>query len=222
MTTKFRQKIGLMGGSFNPPTIAHRQIAEYAHQKLGFDVVYWLVSPQNPLKSKNEMADFQHRFAMCQIMAQKSPIVTVSDIETRYGTTRTFDLLIRWRNEHPDDDLVWLMGGDNWRQFHLWYRWQEIAAMVPMAIFRRGDAADGRMADLLDCPAAAHLADHMRHSADALWRHGGWCVLDNPATSVSATQIRHDLAAGIAPTGLDPDVLAYIAAHELYGYGAGK
>ena len=165
-----QRKIGLLGGSFNPPTLAHLQMADYARAFLGLDEVHFLVSPQNPLKPVLGMADFHHRLAMCRIATRHQSWIMPSDIESRYGTTRTIDMIEYWRADHPDDAPIWLMGGDNWRQFHHWHRWQELAALIPMAIFRRGEGVDGRMGDLLDCPAALELA---ARCATAPMRSGG-------------------------------------------------
>lgn len=129
-------RIGLLGGSFNPAHEGHLHISRLALQYLGLDAVWWLVSPQNPLKSSDEMAPFAARFASAGAMA-RHPRIAPSDLETQLGTSYTVDTLTALKARMPGVRFVWLMGADNLIQFPRWANWQDIAATVPIAVWGR-------------------------------------------------------------------------------------
>ena len=90
-----RRRIGLLGGSFNPAHDGHLAISREAIRRLGLDRVWWLISPQNPLKPVSGMASFAERFASAQALAARDRRVVCSDLEQRLGTRYTVDTL-RW------------------------------------------------------------------------------------------------------------------------------
>jgi nicotinate-nucleotide adenylyltransferase len=103
---------------------------------LGLDQVWWLVSPQNPLKPARGMAPFGDRFALARLMA-RHPGILVTDLETQLGTRFTADTLAALRRYYPRTHFVWLMGADNLGQIHRWQRWRSIFDTVPVAVFDR-------------------------------------------------------------------------------------
>lgn len=129
-------RIGLLGGSFNPAHAAHREISLTALHRLKLDQVWWLVSPQNPLKSPRGMAPLDKRLAQAAAVACH-PAIRVTAIETRLGTRYTADTLHRLRLHYPQMRFVWLMGADNLAQFHRWRDWQGIARAMPIAVLDR-------------------------------------------------------------------------------------
>ncbi|PIR32637.1 MAG: nicotinic acid mononucleotide adenylyltransferase, partial [Alphaproteobacteria bacterium CG11_big_fil_rev_8_21_14_0_20_44_7] len=102
-------KIGLLGGSFNPAHAGHLYISEVAIRQLGLQQLWWLVSPQNPLKSTTDMMSFEKRFESAQKIA-RHPKIIVSDIERRLGTQYTADTLSALRRRFRGDKFVWIMG----------------------------------------------------------------------------------------------------------------
>lgn len=130
-------KIGLFGGSFNPAHEGHLYISEQALRQLGLDQVWWLVSPQNPLKSAKGMAPFSKRFDSAQKIASKNPKIMVSDIETQLGTTYSWPLIQVLLKRNKRAEFTWLMGADNWEIFHKWMNWRDILESLPVAIFPR-------------------------------------------------------------------------------------
>ncbi len=128
--------VGLLGGSFNPAHDGHRYISLLALQRLRLDQVWWLVSPQNPLKPRIEMAPFAERFAGAEAMARDRRIV-VSDFEQRIGSTYTADTLDRLTRRFPRHRFVWLMGADCLVEIHRWRRWHDIFRTMPIAVFDR-------------------------------------------------------------------------------------
>lgn len=131
-----RQKIGLLGGSFNPAHEGHLHISHLALKALKLDWVWWLVSPQNPLKDTRDMADFEERLTSARAQATH-PKCVVTDIEKQMGTQYTLETLTRMQHLFPHARFVWLMGADNLQTFHHWGGWEEIAQRVPMAVFDR-------------------------------------------------------------------------------------
>lgn len=129
--------IGLLGGSFNPAHAGHLHISEYALNMLGIDEIWWLVSPQNPLKSKDDMADYGERFISAKKITAKNRKIFVSDIERKIGTKYTYQTIYELQKRYHGTNFIWLMGADNLAGFHHWQRWQEILRLVPIVVFDR-------------------------------------------------------------------------------------
>src|ERR1700740_110749 len=129
-------RIGLFGGTFDPPHAAHRAACMLALRRLGLDRVWWLVTPGNPLKDTRGLAPLHQRVAAARALAHHARI-DVTDFEAALGSHYTHQaihyLLRRCRGVH----FVWIMGADNLRSFHRWQRWRDIAALVPIAVVDR-------------------------------------------------------------------------------------
>jgi nicotinate-nucleotide adenylyltransferase len=130
------RRIGLLGGSFNPAHEGHRHISLWALRALGLDEVWWLVSPQNPLKSRAGMAGLTRRVALARAMARDRRI-RVGALEAYLGTLYTVDTLAALRRRLPRARFVWLMGADNLAQIHRWQGWSRIFHSVPIAVLDR-------------------------------------------------------------------------------------
>jgi nicotinate-nucleotide adenylyltransferase len=131
-----RRRIGLLGGSFNPAHPGHLAISREAIKRLGLDRVWWLISPQNPLKPVSGMASFADRFAKARALAACDRRIVCSDLEQRLETRYTVDTL-RWLQRRSRARLVWLIGADNLLQLPQWRHWVRLLAMVPIAVFDR-------------------------------------------------------------------------------------
>src|SRR6187399_1976657 len=105
------RRIGLLGGSFNPAHGGHLHISRLALARLGLDEVWWLVSPQNPLKPASSMAPFAERLDRAERVAAADRRIRVSDIEARLGTTYSADTIEALRRRFPRTRFIWLMGG---------------------------------------------------------------------------------------------------------------
>jgi nicotinate-nucleotide adenylyltransferase len=129
-------RIGLLGGSFNPPHQGHTLITRLALTRLGLDRVWWLVTPGNPLKSKAELAALQARVeAARRLVAGRR--VAVTDVEAQIGARYTHDTLVWLTRRAPGVRFVWIMGADNLIQFHLWRHWRAIADLTPIVVVDR-------------------------------------------------------------------------------------
>lgn len=152
------RRIGLLGGSFNPAHEGHQYISLLALKRLCLHEVWWMVSPQNPLKPRDDMAPFADRVAAAR-RAAGHPRIRVTAIEKALGTVYTADTLRALLPRFPDCRFVWLMGADNLGQIWEWKDWHRIFALVPIAIFARPSYSY----DVLSGKAA------MRFAADRVW-----------------------------------------------------
>lgn len=130
------QRIGILGGSFNPAHDGHVHISRQAALALGLDAVWWLVSPGNPLKDPREYRSLDTRIEAARTVADQS-FIQVSDIETVMGTRRTADTLRRLKAWMPRTHFVWIMGADNLESFSTWHQWSDIFQLCPIAVVGR-------------------------------------------------------------------------------------
>lgn len=180
-------RIGLLGGSFNPAHAGHVHVSDVALKRLGLNYVWWLVSPQNPLKPSKGMAPFGERLARARACAMH-PRIRVTGIEAALGTRYTVDTVRALKRRFPRVRFVWLMGSDNLREFSRWRRWPFLAAMVPIAVVMRpGSTLAPLQARLFKRFAAARVRDPAS-LADA--RPPALAIIDGPRHNASATAIR--------------------------------
>ena len=133
-------KVGLLGGSFNPAHLGHLNISLEAIKYLNLDYVYWLVTPQNPLKVVNIKKTLDIRVKLAKKVASGNKKIIVSDIE-KYLSSEYFYTSVtlqRLQQMHTNTIFVWLMGSDNLLQMHKWYRWKEIIDNFSICVFDRG------------------------------------------------------------------------------------
>lgn len=181
-------RIGLLGGSFNPAHEGHLHVSEVALKRLGLDYVWWLVSPQNPLKPSTDMAPLERRIAWARAAAGRYPRLRVSDIEAQMGTRYTVDTVRRLKQRFPAVHFVWLMGSDNLLAFHRWHDWQRLAMTLPIAIVLR----PGTVLASLTARAARQFGVDAPQSERRLAtaRPPAFVVLDAKRSPASATALR--------------------------------
>jgi nicotinate-nucleotide adenylyltransferase len=183
-------RIGLLGGSFNPPHLAHRAISLFAIKRLKLDRVWWLVTPGNPLKDPKALHDLDRRAEAARQMA-RDPRIDVSCLESVIGTRYTIDTITYLRRRVSGLRLVWIMGADNLAQFHRWQDWRRIAAEVPIAVIDRPPQSFRALA----APAAQALARYRLPESEAGGladrRAPAWVFLTGTKLSLSSTGLRN-------------------------------
>ena len=183
-------RIGLLGGSFNPPHLAHRAISQFALKRLQLDRVWWLVTPGNPLKENGALHALAERMKAAREVAN-DPRIEVSCLESVIRTRYTIDTINYLRRRASGLRFVWIMGADNLAQFHRWQDWQRIAAQVPIAVIDRppqsfralaSPAAQALARYRLPENVAARLADRPAPA---------WVFLTGMKLSLSSTGLRN-------------------------------
>jgi nicotinate-nucleotide adenylyltransferase len=176
-----------LGGSFNPAHPGHRHVSLEALKRLDLDAVWWLVSPQNPLKSARGMASFARRFKAAAALG-RHPRISVLDLEARLGTRYTADTMDALHRLLPRTSFVWLMGADNLSQVRHWGRWTAFFAGTPVAVVARPAYCQRALAGL----AAQRFRRHRVFAPRRLaaMKPPAWAFLPVRLDASSATAIR--------------------------------
>ncbi|WP_245422083.1 nicotinate-nucleotide adenylyltransferase [Alsobacter soli] len=187
-------RIGLLGGTFNPPHAGHLLLTLTALRRLGLDRVWWLVTPGNPLKNNAGLPSLPDRLALARSLA-RHPRIDVTGVEAAIGKRYTVDTLAYLRARCPGVRFVWLMGADNLAGFHHWRHWRRIAELMPLAVIDRPGAT---LRATRSVAATALGRRRLReveapHLADAL--PPAWAFIHGPRSSLSSTALRAAAAA---------------------------
>ena len=180
--------VGLFGGSFNPAHGGHLHLATTAMRALDLDRVWWMPSPQNPLKP--EQPSWESRAATVQALALP-PRHKLSDVEVRLGTQYTIDTLRALRKRYCTTRFVFLMGADNFAQLPRWKEWQDILQTVPVAVISRpgGKAIRARLGRAARQFSRYRVPESAAHT---LKDHcpPAWTFLTAPHNAESSSRIR--------------------------------
>ncbi|WP_419902788.1 nicotinate-nucleotide adenylyltransferase [Kiloniella sp.] len=183
-------KIGLLGGSFNPAHSAHYQISIDALKRLDLDEVWWLVSPQNPLKDKVGMAPLAERVTSARAL-QRHPRIRVTTIESQLGSVYTANTLSNLVTRFPKVEFVWIMGADNLSQISRWRDWQDIFNTVRVAVFARPgyslQAAASKAAQRFRHNRRSEKSSHTLYKSQA----PAWTLIHGHQSKISSTKIRN-------------------------------
>jgi len=161
-------RIGLFGGTFDPPHAAHLGATLLAMKRLKLDRMWWLVTPGNPLKNTRGLAPLEQRIAAARSLT-KHPRIDITGFEAVINARYTYDTLTYLLRRCPGVRFVWVMGADNLRSFYRWQNWRGIAALIPIAVVDRmgttlyataGRAGQALARFRLPEDEAASLADH--------------------------------------------------------------
>lgn len=183
------QRVGLMGGTFNPPHEGHAICALTALRRLQLDQLWWMVTPGNPLKSGEGLPSLQKRMAASRGLAT-DPRIKVTGFEAALGSPFTYETLKYVTRRYPGVHFVWVMGADNLAGFHRWQHWRGIARMVPIAVVDR----PGWRLKALASPAAGGLARYRVPEGMAaelpFMAAPAWTLLSTRLSEASSTALR--------------------------------
>lgn len=186
-------RIGLLGGSFNPAHGGHVELSVTALDRLGLDQIWWLVSPQNPLKPRDGMADLEQRVAEARA-AVDHPQIRVTAIESELATRYTVDTIRALLRQFSKVHFVWLMGADNLIQLPEWKDWEQLFQLVPVAVFARPSYSRRALASapakrFADCRVAEPHAGRLAEIPPP-----AWAFIRGPLNPSSSTAIRRRIA----------------------------
>lgn len=192
-------RIGIYGGSFNPPHIAHLVVAEAVRDQFGLDKILWIPGYIPPHKTHLRLVDADHRMAMVKLATASNPFFEVSDIEiARKGTSFTIDTVLALREAHPEHIYALVIGEDSLLDFMTWHRPADIVEAVELLVYRRPGRTD-------ESAEALKLFPNRIHFAQA------------PLLEVSSASIRMQRKSGQSIRHLVPEpVFDYITRHGLY------
>ena len=187
-------RIGLLGGTFDPPHAAHLALAQCAIQDLGLQSLRVLPTG-NPWHRAFQPSLATHRVAMCRMAFAQIPQALVDDRETRReGPTYTIDTVRELRTEFPQAEWFLIIGADQARRFQTWKNWEELLGLVHLVVADRN-------------PEAPQWQNTPMIQARRL---------PFEPMDISATAIRHRLSQGLSVDGLHPLVQEYVQRHQLY------
>jgi nicotinate-nucleotide adenylyltransferase len=203
------RRVGMFGGGFDPPHLAHRALAEAALDQLGLDALHIMPTGQAWHKART-LSSAEHRVAMCHLAFGDLPRTLIDTRETtRQGPSYTADTLAELAREYPGAALYLVLGADQLLAFKSWVRWPEVLERAQLAVANR--------ALHIGADAAIDQREEMDLSAVDL----PFVRLFMPLTNISASAVRsrlgqpatqHAATAQLVPSG----VASYISDHSLY------
>ena len=182
-------RIGLFGGTFDPPHQAHVAASLLALKRLELDRIWWLVTPGNPLKDTRGLAPLAERMAAARTLT-RHPRIDITGFEAELGVRYSYETIAYLVARCPGVRFVWIMGADNLRSFHRWQKWREITRLVPIAVIDRlgpslysaaGIAGQALANARVPESAAAMIADR---------RPPAWVFLHGLKSPLSSTALR--------------------------------
>ena len=129
-------KIGILGGSFDPPHSGHIAISKVAIKKFKLKKVFWVVTNQNPFKSKTKF-DLKTRINLSKKILYKQNKITVKNLDKKLNIKNTYKMLSFLRKKNKKVKFFFLMGADNLINFHKWHNWKKIPKLAKIIIFAR-------------------------------------------------------------------------------------
>ena len=183
------QRIGLFGGSFNPAHQGHQMVALYALKRLQLDWIWWLVSPQNPLKDVKETGEYKSRFAFTKRIA-KHPRFIITDIEKQINSRNTAQTLAAMATALKQAHFVWIMGADSFRDLDKWHDWNHIVETLPIAVLARPSYSLRALGGQAALRYANTRVSNEQSGLLAKRRAPAWVFISMPLRSESSTAIR--------------------------------
>ena len=183
------KKIGLLGGSFDPPHRGHIFISNEAKKLLQLDEIWWLVTPQNPLKILKP-ATYEERLRNCKNITKNFPIKILEvekNIKSKYSY-QTIKYLIQY---YKNIKFFWLMGADNLVNFHQWQKWQSIFNIITIVIFRRHGYNTNALKSFAAKKFSLNKFSNKEFEQEQNIKLPSWTLIENKEIKISSTEIRN-------------------------------
>ncbi len=177
-------RIGLYFGTYNPIHVGHLIIANHMAERDDMDQVWLVVTPQNPLKSNNNLLADYHRLALVKIAIDDNFKLRASDIEFNLPKpSYTVDTLAHLREQYPEHQFALIMGEDNLRTFHKWKNYEVILERHQIYVYPRPITL-------------AELNNHVAPTLSEIHNHKNVIITDSPMMQISSTIIRNNIQKG--------------------------
>ena len=182
------KNIGLLGGSFDPPHKGHLYISLEAKKILKLDEIWWLVTPQNPLKI-NQPAGYLERVKNCKSIVKNQPI-KIKEIEKKINSQISYQTIKYLNNHYKNINFFWLMGADNLINFHKWQNAHRIFNEIPIVVFRRyGYNQKALKSYISNFYTNFRLVSKNIHIKN-FHKLPAWTIIQNKEIKISSTEIR--------------------------------
>ena len=182
------KNIGLLGGSFDPPHKGHLYISLEAKKILKLDEIWWLVTPQNPLKI-NQPASYSERVKNCKIMTKNKPI-KIKEIEKKINSQFSYQTIKYLNNHYKYIKFFWLMGADNLINFHQWQNAHRIFNEIPIVVFRRYGYNQQALKSYISNLYKNFRLKNKNIHIDNFKQLPAWTIIQNKEIRISSTEIR--------------------------------
>ena len=182
------KNIGLLGGSFDPPHKGHLYISLEAKKILKLDEIWWLVTPQNPLKI-NQPASYSERVKNCKILTKNKPI-KIKEIEKKINSQFSYQTIKYLNNHYKYIKFFWLMGADNLINFHQWQNAHRIFNEIPIVVFRRYGYNQQALKSYISNLYKNFRVKNKNIHIDNFNQLPAWTIIQNKEIRISSTEIR--------------------------------
>ena len=182
------KNIGLLGGSFDPPHKGHLYISLEAKKILKLDEIWWLVTPQNPLKI-NQPASYSERVKNCKILTKNKPI-KIKEIEKKINSQFSYQTIKYLNNHYKNINFFWLMGADNLINFHQWQNAHRIFNEIPIVVFRRYGYNQQALKSYISNLYKNFRLKNKNIHIDNFNQLPAWTIIQNKEIRISSTEIR--------------------------------
>jgi len=184
--------VGLLGGSFDPPHRGHLYISMEAKKILSLDEVWWLVTPQNPLKI-SKPATYQERFKNCKKITKGTPI-KIKEIEKKIDSQFTYQTLNYILKHYSGIKFFWLMGADNLINFHKWQNWRKIFSEISIVIFKRHGYNNNALKSIAYKKFLTSKIKDKSLNKIHFQKLPSWYLVNNKEVKISSSEIRKQRA----------------------------
>lgn len=193
--TQPKRRVGILGGTFNPPHIGHLIIADQVRHQLGLEKIYFMPSANPPHQDEKKAIDAKHRLRMVELAIEDNTFFDVEKSEIdRGGKSYTYDTLVKLKEEHPDTEYYFIIGGDMVEYLPKWYKIEALSQLVEFVG--------------VDRPGYPIISPY-----SIIW-------VDVPSMDISSTSLRKNLKMNCPVNYLIPEkTLNYIRQEGLYQDG---